>query len=274
MRKPVRLSIVVVVAGLLAASAAVAADMPVKAPPAVVATVYNWTGLYIGVNAGYGWSHEAINLTGDPVTVGPTFIIPGGVPTSIAKNPKGFIGGAQIGYNYQTGRWLLGFEADFDGAGIRSSQDVTGIVGVPRFTHGEQKLDWLATVRARAGFTPWDRFLVYATGGLAVGHAKSSIILTTTVPNNVAACIAANVGICMSDSQSKTLVGWTAGGGLEFALGGNWSVKAEYLYYDLGNINTAAADTRFAPPQPVLFGDQQVRGNIVRAGLNYRFSAR
>lgn len=272
--RPARLATVVAAAALVGVSAAatLAADMPVKSPPAVVATVYNWTGLYIGVNAGYGWSDEAIDLTGDPVTVGPTFIIPGGVPTSIAKNPKGFIGGGQIGYGYQSGRWLLGFEADFNGAGIRSSQDVTAIVGVERFTHGEQKLDWLATVRARVGVTPSDRVLVYATGGLAVGHATSSIVLTTTVPNNVAACIAANVGICMSDSQSKILVGWSVGGGLEFAFAGNWSVKAEYLYYDLGNISTAAADTRIAPPA-ILFGDQQVRGNIVRAGVNYRFGA-
>src|SRR5713226_3639255 len=105
---------------LNAGSSALAADLAVKAPvykaPLVAPVIYDWTGLYVGVNAGYGWGREAINLTGDPVTVGPGFLIPGGVPTSIAGNPKGFIGGGQIGYNYQTGQWLLGFEADFDGA--------------------------------------------------------------------------------------------------------------------------------------------------------------
>jgi outer membrane immunogenic protein len=77
-----------------------------------------------------------------------------------------------------------------------------GFLGVPRFTHDDLKTEWLATVRGRVGYTPVERLLIFGTGGLAFGSVNNTITATTTVPNNVAACIAANIGICFGDTNS------------------------------------------------------------------------
>ena len=152
------------IAAMLAAPA-MAADLPAKAPVynAPVAAPYNWTGLYIGANAGYGWGNQAIGVIGDPLIVQPGFLTPNGI-SSVSGNPKGFVGGGQIGYNWQSGQMVYGVEADFDAAHIASSQDIHFIAGIPRTVHGDQNLNWLGTLRGRLGFTPVDRLLVYATG--------------------------------------------------------------------------------------------------------------
>ena len=152
-----------------------AADMPVKA---TAVPYVSWTGLYAGLNAGYAWGDQPINLTGDPPIIQGAFLTPAGI-SSVAGDPKGFVGGAQIGYNWQAGRMVYGLEADFDAAHVASSQDIGFFVGIPRTIHGEQNLDWLSTFRARLGYTPVDRLLIYATGGLAVGHASALANLTT-----------------------------------------------------------------------------------------------
>jgi outer membrane immunogenic protein len=122
---------------------------------------------------------------------------------------------------------------------------------VTRFVHTEQRLDWLATFRGRIGVLAAPQLLLYATGGLAVGQVKTNSSLTTTVANNIPACVAANVGLCMASSDTATKVGWTVGGGAVWALTSNWSVKAEYLYVDLGRSNSTGFDTRFTPPLPL-----------------------
>lgn len=253
------------IAAMLAAPA-MAADLPAKAPVynAPVAAPYNWTGLYIGANAGYGWGNQAIGVIGDPLIVQPGFLTPNGI-SSVSGNPKGFVGGGQIGYNWQSGQMVYGVEADFDAAHIASSQDIHFIAGIPRTVHGDQNLNWLGTLRGRLGFTPVDRLLVYATGGLAVGHANVTADFSTDPPLG---CVA---GTCATGSAtSKTNAGWTVGAGLEYALMGNWSVRGEYFYYDVGTVNTVGADPRFAPPATIN-GSLRLSGSVARLGVNYLF---
>lgn len=201
---------------LLVAAPAFAADIaqpyPTKAPPMIAEPVFTWTGFYLGANAGYAWgSGEAgANLLG--------------------LDPDGFLGGGQIGVNYQfDNNVVLGAEADFQGSDIKDS----------RFGYST-KMDYFGTVRARLGYA-FGNVLPYVTGGLAWGHNE--------VKDTV-------LGL----SADNTAVGWTVGGGVEYALTNNWTVKAEYLYMDLGEDYYTS------------IGDKSgLTANIVRAGVNYKF---
>jgi outer membrane immunogenic protein len=158
-------------------------------------------------------------------------------PAGTSVSPDGFLGGVTLGYNLQTGRWVWGLEGDVDYAAIKKS-DACGAGTC------ELKTDWFGTARGRIGYAGWNNFLPYLTGGAAFGDIKA------TDPTGA--------------SASKTKVGWTAGGGLEYAMWANWSVKAEYLYVDLGKFD-AGADLG-GPSDNISF-----KANIVRAGVNYRF---
>src|SRR5262252_4669854 len=195
---------------------AIAADLgrpaQVYKTPPVVAAAYDWTGFYAGANIGYGWAVDSMVLTSDPTLVSPGFITLLG-NTAISK-PAGVVGGGQFGYNWQMGNVLLGVEGDISGARLSSTTPAFGDVevgnfGLRHFVHSHESMDWLATVRGRLGFLPTQQFLLYATGGLAVGQVKTDSSLTTTVPNNVPACIAADIGLCMGSSDSANRVGWT-----------------------------------------------------------------
>jgi outer membrane immunogenic protein len=268
---------------MAAGSVASAADMApryTKAPPAMV-EVWNWTGFYIGGNVGYSWGRERTDgsLAGTQDvsifrTAGPTLI--SSVTTALAipltgrANMDGFIGGGQIGYNWQSSKWVLGLEADLQGSDERATADVCTVAGCPLgssiFT-ANYKLDWFGTVRGRAGFLATDRVLLYATGGLAYGHLSMNAPL---VPF----------------SWGTTRAGWTVGAGAEAAITSNWSVKLEYLYMDLGStggnsaggtvvtnaLNTpgqgfnTVTTTTLAAAVNTRFTD-----NIVRVGINYRW---
>jgi len=255
--------------GLTIPGIAIAADMaapPVyKAPPAI-APVFSWTGFYIGANAGGAWNQD----DGLPFCVNPAGVLNGtGCRTTNVPGAQvdanGFIGGGQIGYNWQVSpNWLLGAEADFQGADIKGSLNIPGPFatvggggpGGTSFTASE-KIDWFGTVRARAGLT-FDRFLVYGTGGLAYGKvdvSQDTLFPATSYPS----------------SASLTKTGWTAGGGVEWAFLNNWSAKLEYLYYDLGNVSTSGYGT---PINDGYLGgkDFDVKGQIVRVGINYKFN--
>jgi outer membrane immunogenic protein len=265
---------VVAAAMLFGVGAASGADMPARAytkAPAAIAAVYNWTGFYVGVNVGYGWGtdHTVLTTDADGAPGGPFAALL--VQASAAgRKPEGIIGGAQAGYNWQSGRLVAGLEADLSGTDIHSSNDFSGAVGVTRFVHTDQRLEWLATVRGRIGFLPAEQLLLYATGGLAVGQVSTNSNLTTTVPNNIPACIAANIGICFGSSDRSTRVGWTVGAGAEYAFSSNWSVKAEYLFVSLERSTSTGLDTRFNPPLQ-LFADTRNDFHIARVGVNYRF---
>src|SRR5450631_3326960 len=260
-------------AGALALTgAAFAADLPSHAPPPVFVPpppLFSWTGLYAGINAGYHWGGSSFNFTGtdtDGAGIGTT-LNAGAILFPVARGASGFIGGGQIGYNYQINSFVLGLEVDIDGATGRNSRVAfhDGDLGfVPIASANAQQLDWLGTVRGRLGWTPIDHLLIYGTGGLAFGQSQAAFSV-------------------VAPSSKKTLfafaprsanVGWAAGGGVEYALPANWSnwsVKVEYLYYDLGR-STSSAFYTYAPATSSVTGSIRHNGNIVRAGLNYRFN--
>jgi outer membrane immunogenic protein len=240
-----------------------AADMPVKAPMAPAAPVaapYSWYGFYIGGQVGYDWSREAINLTPD-VNYTPAFLF-GAVPYSLASNPHGVLGGIQWGSNWQFGHIVLGMASDFSFSDIKASQTSFNTVNPAGITIvGSQKLTWFSTSRVRGGYTVMDNLLLYGTGGLADGRASASSSVTVT-----GACGAG--GNCPAGSRTKTLWGWAAGGGMEYAVG-HWSVNVEYLHYDLGHLNYNMTDP--TAPGAFIGASTKFSGDIVRGGINYRF---
>lgn len=260
------------------AGPAFAADLPsTKDAPVFVAPspIFNWTGFYAGANAGYGWgpAKARLQLPADPGSQ--SFFNPalaaGALPATLNFNRSGFIGGGQIGYNYQINSVVLGLEADIQGADVGGSSALTTI-NTPGFVAGNYSarstLDWLGTVRGRLGFTPVERWLVYATGGLAYGHSNRSYSAVAPMSNDF-----------FSSSRSSTNVGWTLGAGVEWAVNNNWSIKAEYIHYCLscstdittpGGRDLALVAAGFTQPLANKFSNG---GDIVRVGLNYRFDA-
>jgi outer membrane immunogenic protein len=214
--------------------------MAVKAPPMPVAAIYNWTGFYIGGNVGAGWGNQSVNFSGSAPTL--AAIAAGQIPASLAGNPSGVIGGAQAGYNFQSGKFVYGIEADIQGANIHSGATLSTAVGgalLPVTTTADQNLSYFGTVRGRAGLTVTPALLLYGTGGFAYGGARvaSSTMTTPGCP-----------GFCGSAVNSTVLTGWTAGAGAEYGFSKNWTAKIEYLYYDLGSISQLYTDNlgRFA----------------------------
>jgi len=249
----------------MGASAALAADIPMKAPLPVrtVEVVYNWTGFYIGVNAGYGWSRDR-NVTYSNITG--TLVSPTGVPAVVVFDTKGAVAGGQIGYNVQSGMFLFGIEADADYANISGRATAFGLIDVRRSSTGDQRLNAFATLRGRLGLVQ-DRFLGYVTGGLAIGSVKSA----ASFSNTDGCVLPFGANQCPAGSVSKTLAGYTLGGGAEFAFDRSWSIKGEYLYYNLGSASYTLADANF--PGVTYGATTEFRGHIIRGGINYRFDA-
>ncbi len=248
----------------LGVSIANAADMPTKAPVAVFAP-YNWTGWYVGGNIGYGWGRGATDV--NPLPSAATFV--NLLPQTLDASPKGILGGAQFGYNWQSGSMVLGVEFDFQGADINGTVVQSPIIqnnGTPFPGAGNnitisQKLDWFGTARLRAGTTFVDpRLLVFVTGGLAYGHVSGSAV--TSFPPVGTTIYAADTG--------HTKAGWVIGGGAEWALANNWSVKAEYLHVDLGSKSVTANPQFLFPPFQVNYVSHTAV-DIARVGLNFKF---
>ena len=248
---------------------AMAADLPVKAPPPVMAPLPTWTGFYLGLNGGYSWGRSSRELNFVTAT-GATIIPPGGVVTTGGTELEGGLFGGQIGYNWQTANWVFGFETDIQWANQRGSRAFTGVIplaggGALTGAVVDQKLEWFGTFRGRGGFLVGQSALLYVTGGLAYGSLQTDIAL--------AGLTAAGAGIAATASGSSTRVGWTLGTGVEWKFSPNWSAKVEYLYMDIGNTtNTAFLTT----PAGAVVGanvTSRVTDNIIRGGFNYQFSA-
>lgn len=216
--------------GLVVAGAASAADLPSRkgpiAAPVYLPPAFTWTGFYVGANAGYAWGQiDSTNLG-----------VIGGF-----DDPDGFTGGGQIGYNYQIGQWVVGLEADFQGADLKASV-ADPFLGI----RASNEINWWGTVRGRVGYA-FDRFLPYLTGGFAYGNVKNKIATPA-----------------FTFSDDNTQYGWTLGGGLEYAFTNNWTAKIEYLYVDLDKES-------FNVPGGVLTTNVETKFSVVRAGLNYKF---
>jgi outer membrane immunogenic protein len=211
---------------VVAAPAVHAADLggrpSYKDEPDYGAPRYLWTGLYGGLQAGYGW--------------GTSNHFDGGGSLSGNFDTDGFLGGATLGYNFQRGQIVWGIETDF------SFSDVEGTrtIGIDTY---RTTMDWLWTVRGRLG-VDMNGWLPYITAGLAVADVSARTLDVGTY----------------NLSTSDTLTGWTAGAGLEVKLDRAWSLKAEYLYVDLGDISHGGG----------VKADVD-EFHVVRGGLNYKF---
>lgn len=256
---------------LLAAAAIVALAAPAAAAdlaarpvytkaPIVAAPVYSWKGFYAGVNAGGVWSNADTRLTASTFFTSFALI---GADGSVGLDKSGFTGGVQAGYNWQFGQFVLGVEADINSTNISNSKLMTrgAVPGLSLgYTIGESiSSDWLVTLRARAGYAA-NSWLFYVTAGLAI--ADFDFTQGSFFPN-------CPCGIVGSDSGSKT--GWTVGAGVEYAAWTNWTVKAEYLYVDLGRESFADNLGAFGFPTAAFTHSARLQENIFRVGLNYRF---
>jgi outer membrane immunogenic protein len=215
-----------------------------------MAAAYNWTGLYIGGNAGPSWGRTEADYTI------PQF----GVSENSTLHPSSVIGGGQLGFNQQVGPWVFSIETDI--AGRHGAPDKV-LFGGPPFgdhtdIHAEQ--NWLGTLRPRAGFAVSDNYLLYVTGGLAYGGLKHKF--SENRPGVASRSV----------SESETATGWTAGGGVEYAFADRWSAGIEYLYVDLGT-STISMPTQII--NNVLFGHSSTkfddRSHVFRAKLNFKF---
>jgi outer membrane immunogenic protein len=215
------------------------------APPAA----FNWTGLYLGVNAGYGVGRNAVTQLEDfhngqflasyaPSTVG----------------PKGGLFGGQAGYNWQMNHVVLGLEGDAQWSGMDDTKCGFSCQAGSADTVS-QKLAWFATARARLGWAI-PSWMVYATAGGAWGGIDETDVMfpATIAPASVSA------------SFSQTRGGWVAGGGIELRLWERWTGKLEYLHLDLGSTTNVMAGT----PIDTLTTTSRIRSDIVRLGLNYK----
>jgi outer membrane immunogenic protein len=214
---------IVALAGLAGTANAADLSRPIytKAPP-MAAPYYNWTGFYIGINGGGGWGSSSWDSTGSFDTSG------------------GLVGGT-IGYNWQTGPWVLGLEGDIDWANIKGNTNGPGCLGGGCTSENT----WLGTTRGRVGYA-FDRFLPYVTGGVAFGDVDA------THPG--------------ATGQTSTQVGWTAGAGFEFAVVNNVTAKIEYLHYDLGSFQCGLNCGNGLVNDNVNFS-----ADVVRGGVNLRF---
>ena len=226
---------VIATTGLLALmlAPAHAADVP-------SISVHDWTGAYIGLNAGYALGNQVQHDEGGD---------------SGDQDMDGFAGGAQIGANYQMDAFVLGAEADFQFAGIDGNFNTqAGKWGCGPRDDCSTQIDWFGTARVRLGYA-MDSFMPYLTGGLAYGSVDSKIAGAGYEPD-------ATIANDSSDWHvDETQVGWTVGGGIDVAFTEHLSGRAEYLYVDLGETESVghydfSASTNFS---------------VVRAGLNYSF---
>lgn len=285
---------------------AFAADLPSRrmAPaPYVAVPVFTWTGFYVGVNAGYGFSDSERDDTFGTATgtfvpagtftgagglfAGSSGIVSNGAGFNNRDDDGGFVGGGQIGYNYQVGQVVFGIEADIQYAdfGRNNNNGVFGLAGiytpvtgpnpvvggfVPASNIGRNNIEWFGTVRGRLGYA-WDRALLYATGGFAYGGGDN---------NNNNNFVGAGV---FGNNNDDVRTGYVVGGGLEYAFTNNWTAKIEGLYVSLDRdsnsrfVGTLAPATVLNPGATTLpvYAVNTRRNDddfaVVRVGLNYKF---
>lgn len=322
----------------LTAGSALAADLPSRKGPPILPPPPPppmWTGFYAGLNAGYafgtnsnyqssqfgpyGGGFNGTGPIGGPVAgllngflgginnIGAPGLAQSG---SASLTQSGFIGGGQIGYNYQWGsNFVIGFETDIQGTGIRGSSQTAGaatittpllggLVGLSTTAIGSNSVqagvDWLGTVRGRIGYLVTPTMLLYGTGGFTYGgvyaHVNSTAMNTNAISLTIPGLGALGASITQpfvgGGSVSQINTGWNVGGGVEWLFMENWSLKAEAIYYNLGNasvrtgsiapnvVGVAFPGNTLAWGLAATTGAAQVnyQGVIARAGVNYHFN--
>jgi len=235
-----------------ATTTAMAADLAPAAPAA-----YDWTGFYLGLNAGAAWNNSSVDNDVDNVLLDP-------LVDEIESNQTVFTGGGEMGFNWQVDSLVLGVEADFNYLGFDDSADrsadLGGAIGVVT-GHLDLQEDWYGTLRGRLGFAA-DNFLIYGTGGLAYGNVDASGKVETAG------------GDTWKASESNVNWGWTIGAGAEYAFDQNWIVGAEYMYVDLGNPDFDFDHTSLGGDglnNDNFDGNVDAAFSVVRATIKYKF---
>lgn len=280
-------AMVAVVFTLLCGSAS-AADLPLpaKAPTASAPVPFSWTGFYIGGNIGYAWNAGSLDNVG--YVYGPDYgsFGNGWFGTQSSSVSNSITGGAQLGYNYQVGQLVFGVETDLSYMNASQNYRASSAVDLQPYPvdrpdynyHLREQLtastsvDWLGTIRARIGATPIERLLIYATGGVAYGNVTSEggynwheYGFWWGGPGDHFF----NRKGGFAGSQSSIRWGWTVGGGAEYALTNAITVRAEYLYVDLGGGNYSIAEAPGGDEFVTWNGSTKL--NIARVGVNYKF---
>jgi outer membrane immunogenic protein len=241
------------VAATLAGSAFAAEPVP---PPPV--PVFRWTGLYVGGQIGYAWGHDPVSWSGisnDGDLAAGTF----------RHTPQGVIGGAHVGYNLQYNPWLVfGLEGSVDGTSLSHTLAVAVndfALDTPGTLTSSSQADVQGSVRGRVGIA-LDRALIYGTGGVAFSGFNTTIIDTTGF----------FTGSPLTNATfTNTRAGWTAGGGIEYAVTDNWWVRAEYRYSNFGSTTDFPFSGLLAAPNGFVFLQHHLTENQVQAGFSYRF---
>jgi outer membrane immunogenic protein len=258
----------------LGTSAAFAAEkrVPAYVPPPPPPPAYTWSGCYVGGNAGSSsgrsthYTTAGSVLTPGSAASGPLPAAAIGANITDSFNLSGFIGGGQLGCNWEWGGWVFGIEGDGSATNKEGQAFETALASIDGLGAranwiSQTQERWLVTARGRLGLTNFlgwfgPRTLVYVTGGGAWAKIDTSEFLS-------------GVSINRSHQESNTRSGWTVGGGLEYALSYGWSVKGEFLYVKFDNFTTFGA----APFTPLIVSPREVKleDYIWRAGLNYKF---
>ncbi len=232
-----KLLLVGVALSALVAGPAMAADLPVRAPvykSAPVISYYSWTGCYVGGNVGGVWATKEWYDDATPGFVGQSYG---------SQTQSGWLGGVQVGCNYQVGSWVFGLQGDYDWTNASSSNGNALFIGVTDYA----KIKSISSVTGRVGYA-WDRFLGYVKGGGAWEQDEYTI----TTPVAIA-------------TTSDTRSGWTVGIGGEYAFTNNLTGFVEYDYYSFG---THTVNFNFVPVFPVDIKDNK---SVVKVGLNWKF---
>jgi outer membrane immunogenic protein len=252
------------VGAIVLTGSAFAADLPTRQPPPVYVPpvpIFSWTGLYLGGQVGYAWANDPANVAA--ATPADEFGPASFDTASFSSRPQGVIGGAHIGYNLQINQWVVGLEGSVDGTSISTS--ITKSIFAPDFSNiltvGTQA-SIQGSIRARAGIA-WDRAMIYATGGAAF----------TGIKNNYSVVDLDFEDFATPESISKTRAGWTVGGGIEYAITNNWSVRAEYRYSDFGHYSDYPFVALTVPAGISGWVQHHLTENQAQVGFSYKFGS-
>jgi outer membrane immunogenic protein len=241
---------------------ALAADFALKAP--VYAPAYSWQGCYAGFNGGGVWNSTSYNIgNNNPGYFGPAFAS-GATPSYYSENVSSGILGGQAGCNLQSGSFVYGLEGDAEWVNHTASDAInTNVLAFgPGFGVVTQKLESVATIRARAGYA-FDHLLLYGTGGIALGNTNDYYRFAFPNSNQL-----------FANTYSTTRNGWAAGAGAEYAFGYNWSVKLEGLWYHLDGNAFEAGEVNSPTNTPTgavhVITSNPDTGWTLKVGLNYK----
>jgi len=244
------------------APASTPSPAPVPPPPSSGSS-YSWTGFYVGANIGYGQGRADTSF--NPLPSAASFV--NLKPQTLPLHTNGVLGGGQFGYDRQHGNWVWGLATDFSGTGMQRATRVSPIIqnnGTPfpgsGFLAANSSTPWLGTARGRFGIVADKRMLFYATGGLAYGHVNMGAD-TDFLPPGSEDYLA---------KLSRTKIGWTVGGGIQYGAWTHWNMGFEYLYVTLRNEALTVNGNPVDPPFQVAY-NWGARSQIVRFMLNYKF---